>query len=188
MKRVHLLGCFIVLALVQAAVPLAMIARRESVYSQGTSYKFKTAPVDPYDAFRGRYVALRVEAQEVSVPAGVELHPRQTVYVRLETDDAGFGRVAEVWGLPPRHTPYAIAKVAYLTSKGVAVQLPIDRYYMEETAAQRAERMYAESVRTSPQDSYCIVKVKDGMMLVEGVYIGGVRLEDAVRQEEGRKQ
>ena len=59
-KRKLLITSFILLCLVQTAVPLSMIARREFTLRNGRVYKFKTAPVDPYDAFRGRFVALAV--------------------------------------------------------------------------------------------------------------------------------
>ena len=42
-------------------VPLTMIKQQEKVLTQGVEYKFKTAPIDPYDYFRGRYVALGID-------------------------------------------------------------------------------------------------------------------------------
>lgn len=63
MNRNLLLALLVVLAAAQLAVPASMIVQRETVLTQGRVYKFKTAPVDPVDAFRGRYVALRFEEE-----------------------------------------------------------------------------------------------------------------------------
>ncbi|MBK6341440.1 MAG: GDYXXLXY domain-containing protein [Flavobacteriales bacterium] len=58
---------FLGIALAQLAVPAWMIAGRERVLSQGEVFKFKTAPIDPRDPFRGEYVRLDFEA-ESAVP------------------------------------------------------------------------------------------------------------------------
>ena len=49
---------FILLVLVQLFVPANMILEQEDILKNGTPYKFKTAPIDPYDPFRGKYVWL----------------------------------------------------------------------------------------------------------------------------------
>jgi len=40
--------------LVLLAYPAYMVYEQETVLAKGTLYKFRLAPVDPYDAFRGR--------------------------------------------------------------------------------------------------------------------------------------
>ncbi len=60
MKNKILIAAFFCVALLQIYTPVSMIIARESTLKEGVLFRFKTAPVDPYDAFRGRYVALRV--------------------------------------------------------------------------------------------------------------------------------
>ena len=55
---------FLLVALAQIAVPASMIWKRQRTLSEGRVWKFRTAPVDPVDAMRGRYLALRFEAEE----------------------------------------------------------------------------------------------------------------------------
>lgn len=50
-----LIGYFIL----QLAVPGYFVFRHYNTLYTGESYKFEVAPYDPYDPFRGRYVALR---------------------------------------------------------------------------------------------------------------------------------
>jgi uncharacterized membrane-anchored protein len=168
-KLRHLLWLFSVLVILQLMV-----------VKYGRSFTFKTAPVDPYDAFRGRYVALRVEAQKAAIPEGMALFPGQKVYVRLDADDKGFGRITGVYLRRPRVSAYTAARVAFLGKHEVAVHLPIERYYMEENAAKRAEKVYRQA--HAREDAYALVKVKDGTLLVVGLYIGDRKIEDILKE------
>jgi len=67
------LGCYLVAVLAQVAVPATMIWGRERTLAVGSVYKFRTQPVDPYDAFRGRYVSLRIEESHAPLAAGNEI-------------------------------------------------------------------------------------------------------------------
>ncbi len=53
MRRAWLLPAFVLVCLVQLAAPASMIWRHERTLANGLPFKFQTAPVDPYDAFRG---------------------------------------------------------------------------------------------------------------------------------------
>ena len=49
---------FVLIVLAQWYVPALMISEHEDVAANGKVLKFKTAPIDPYDAFRGKYIML----------------------------------------------------------------------------------------------------------------------------------
>ena len=82
MKHWRLL-VFALVGFAQLAVPASLIWKRERTLRQGHVWKFRTAPVDPVDAFRGRYVALEFEAEGRG--EGLEFGG---VFV---ADDLGFG-------------------------------------------------------------------------------------------------
>src|SRR5205823_4166257 len=63
MKMLRIL-IFGVVALAQLAVPATMVWQRDQTLKQGRIWKFRTAPVDPVDVIRGRYIALRFTAEE----------------------------------------------------------------------------------------------------------------------------
>ena len=50
------------MVMVHLYVPAKMIFNKEAVLAQGKDYRFKTAPIDPYDPFRGKYIDLYYEA------------------------------------------------------------------------------------------------------------------------------
>src|ERR1700676_3280082 len=87
---------FGLVGLAQLAVPASLIWKREQTLRRGSVWKFRTAPVDPVDAFRGRYVALEFEAesQEISPPPNVSYH--QTVFVTMRQNSEGFAEIDQV--------------------------------------------------------------------------------------------
>jgi len=181
-RRGLYLTLFACLALAQLAAPLSMIVRRERVLLTGRAYKFKTAPIDPSDAFRGRYVALSFELAEAPAEHPGSFEPGQKVCALLREDEAGFGQVASVSPGKPADGVFLWVK-AYPgnSSQHVRVELPFDRYYLEEELAPTAERAYREHSRRGEQDAYAVVRVKDGMGVIEELYVGGQPIREFIR-------
>ncbi|MFE3848617.1 GDYXXLXY domain-containing protein [Flavobacterium sp. LB3P45] len=46
-------------------VPLQMIFNQENIINTGTKFKFQTVPLDPHDAFRGKYITLFVKEEKL---------------------------------------------------------------------------------------------------------------------------
>ena len=184
-KTYYTLALFFCLALVQIAAPLSTIARRELVLRNGQQFRFRTEPVDPYDAFRGRYVALRFEQAEVALPDGVRFKWDQKVFARIEKDDQGFARIAEVTAERPRDGAYVVAQVRWRRRNDVIrLDLPFDRYYMDETAAPAAEEAYREQSRQAPRDSYVTVRIRDGIAVLEELYLGGKPISEFLEKRD----
>ncbi len=185
MNNKILIRLFLCLALAQLSVPAAMIFKREMILKQGEQFKFKAAPVDPYDAFRGRYVALSLEETSVPAEKGMSLNYGQTVYALISVDEKGFAKFSGVALKPPPDRPYLRATVRYTGGDKVNLKLPIDRYYMEENAAPKAENIYRKHARRENKDAYVIVRVRGGVAVIESLYVGGQRIEDAVKAQKG---
>ncbi len=168
-----LLAGMLVLALAQLGVPLSMIARREATLRDGKVFRFKTAPVDPYDAFRGRYVALGVEERKGPLEGNAEYRRGQRVYALLEEDGEGFARIRQVVTARPDEGDYIAVRGAWGRDKdgNLQVHWPFNRYYMNEELAPRAERVYREHSRRGKHDAYITVRVKGGFAVLEELYI-----------------
>src|SRR5438067_13188253 len=88
---------FAVVALLQVSVPASVIWNRERTLKEGRVWKFRTAPVDPVDAIRGRYIALRFDAETIprnTLPE--EKRSGRPLYVILKEDAAGFAQVDQI--------------------------------------------------------------------------------------------
>lgn len=181
MRKELFIGLFSGLILLQIATPLSMIIKRELVLKNGMPFRFRTVPVDPYDAFRGRYVALRVEASKAIKPEGVNLKYGQKIYALIDVDEQGFAKISRITAQKPQGAAYLTAKVAYFSGAEVNINLPIDRYYMEEKAAPQAEKIYREHNRTDKKDAYVLVRIKDGFAVIESLYVGDQRIEEVLK-------
>jgi hypothetical protein len=130
MKNYTLIA-FIVLALIQLLVPMKMILDKEDVLHTGQVFKFKTAPVDPNDPFRGKYINLRFEASQFPVSHPDAWTINQEVYVHLTTDADGFSQVSDVTNEPSPSLPYLKARIGSIAPDALFLEFPFDRYYME---------------------------------------------------------
>lgn len=181
MKKEMIIALFSGLALMQIASPISMILKREAVLKNGEQFRFKTAPVDPYDAFRGRYVALSIEGSRVPAPKGEKLNFGQDVYALIAVDGQGFAKLSMITKNRPSSLPYIKAKVRFFYKDEAELSLPFDRYYMEEGAAPAAEKIYWGHSSRDKQDAYVLVRVKDGFAVIEALYVGGERIEEAIK-------
>jgi uncharacterized membrane-anchored protein len=173
---------FAVLSVFQLAVPVWMIANREMTLRHGRQFRFRTAPVDPYDAFRGRYVALQFEQNSAPVPADEKLAMNQKVYAQLAEDEQGFARIVNVTVNRPSEEAYVECRVSSITDSLVYLQFPFDRYYMDEKLAPAAEAAYREHSRREVRDVYVTVRVKDGNAALEELYIERMSIREFLRR------
>ncbi|MBQ9985989.1 MAG: GDYXXLXY domain-containing protein [Oscillospiraceae bacterium] len=159
MKKI-LLPVLILALVIQLFVPSYMIWQRYDVLKSGTEVKFDIGLFDPYDAFRGRYVSIRVEdAIATSFVRGR--------YGILEIDENGFAKISRVESEPPKEGLYLIS------SEENYFSFPHNRYYMEETLAPEAEKVIGASA-----EAYITVRIKNGKSVISGMYIGDVPIEE----------
>src|SRR3546814_20471044 len=99
MKPIRVAWLLLAIALVlQWALPASLAARSEYVLRNGARYYLRTAPVDPVDAFRGRYVALQFADIEVALPAHANWPVGTRVAVPLSVGEIGSTSCRErVW-------------------------------------------------------------------------------------------
>lgn len=167
MKKL-LVSALILLIIVQLFVPVSMIANKYDILNNGAEYKFKVEPIDPYDAFRGRYVYIHPPS------ANIEVADDETAeYALLKRDDEGFAYIHSLSDQKPEGADYVKGESRY-----GRFRLPIDRYYMDENLAPSAEKL----VRGDRKDAYVTVRVKNGQLVVSGLYVDGIAIEEYVKQ------
>ncbi len=174
MKAKVIFGLFAVLAAVQVTVPVSQIWKHENILVTGKAYKFRTAPVDPYDAFRGRYVALGFAGTVTSIRAGDNFGYRGCAYVGIEEGADGFVKFKELSATPPAGGDFLRVQYLWGNNTNANFALPFDRFYMEETAAPKAESAYREFGNRRGQtndQTYVIVRVKGGRGVIEDLFI-----------------
>ena len=160
--------------------PINMIHSAQKVLKEGTVYRFKSVPVDPYDAFRGRYITLRVGNNVISVNQAKEkFHRQQNVYVSINVDENNYANFQNIYTERPEAVDYIKTSIAYVAPNSVTIRLPenMQQYFINEKLAPLAERTYRELSRnSSQQDSvnvYLDVRVLDGKVAIEELYLKG---------------
>jgi hypothetical protein len=170
---------FILVALAQICVPASMIWKRQRTLREGRVWKFRTAPVDPVDAMRGRYLALRFEAEEFQSPEALSY--RDTVYAKLKEGADGFAAVDQVSEAPIAGDDVVQAQSFGYYEGKAHLKFPFDRLWVTEANAPAAEQAYAAHSRREKIDAYATVRVIDGDAGIEELYIAGQPLRDYLR-------
>ena len=185
MNKPLYLTLFVAMVVAQLGVPASMIAKREITLQQGVEYKFRCAPIDPYDAFRGKYVRLGITAGSAVPWKGESLQRNQDVYVLLEIDEDGFAIGKEISLTRPESGDYVQAKVRWNSfgQEEIPLEYPFDRYYMEESIAAEAERAYRDANRRGQRATYITVRVRNGFGVLEELYIEGMPVLEYLDQE-----
>lgn len=186
-KKLHIL-LFIAMALIQLYIPAGMIWEREDVLNSGKHFKFRTAPVDPADPFRGRYVALDFRNNVYEDRQNRQWLPNEEIYAEITEDKDGFAQITYISKTkPPEYTNYLKVRVLYVnTNNGITyvhLSYPFDRFYMEETKAPLAEKRYLDSLRDTSDVTYALVKIKEGKAVLEDVMVNNTSLNDLVKKE-----
>ena len=188
MNKKIIIPIFLIMVLAQIYIPAKMIFDKENVIDQGNEFRFKTAPVDPTDPFRGKYIVLSFEANAIQVTNADDWHQGDPIYVSLGKNDKGFAEILSVSKEKPlENENYVNATIDFIMNdslRNLTVRYPFDRFYMEESKAYDAEQAYMESTRDSMQVTYALVSVKNGDAVVTDVIINGVSVKEAAKNRQ----
>jgi|SRR5687768_3766250 len=182
MLKFILPAAFVIMVIAQLYVPASMIMESEKVLKEGEEFKFKTAPVDPNDPFRGKYVSLNFDATNFRFITKDTFNYREKVFVSFTTNDNGFAEISDVSKSIPETESYVIAAVNSFIegdTATISVDYPFYRFYMEESKAYNAELAYNESARDTNQTTYALVSIRNGDAVIKDVIINGIPIRQA---------
>jgi uncharacterized membrane-anchored protein len=159
--------------------PFSMIADQQRILKEGEVFRFRPQPVDPYDAFRGRHIILSFVEQDIDFPNAQDVFQYDDkIYVQLERDSLGFTYFTNPAFKKPESQNYLKVTVWNASEKRVAVFTPenLERYYLNEKLAPKAEEQFLELVRSAEGDEvnvYLDARVLNGEVLIEELYFEG---------------
>ena len=182
---------FIVVALVQIYVPARIILDRTIVLNSGKEFKFKTAPIDPNDPFRGKYINLNFNDNTIGIQSKEHWARGETVFVLLTTDNNGFAKIRSVSKAKPSDTrDFLKAKVDHVIYDGskLFIEYPFERFYMEESKAYDAELTYNRTLPDTSQVAYALVNIKNGESVLKDVMINGISIVEIVKQDQQNRK
>lgn len=199
-----LLALFLFVVAVGVYYPVSKIIRFEFPLSPPAVFRFQATLYDPYDPFRGRYVALSPVRQTV-IARDMKWYKygESTVYAVLEDDENGLAKVVGLVkkpkpGKPAVRLESAVPHGRWLNpgsaideaEKDIAntytAHFPFDRFYMNEKLAPEAEVAVNKAVSEGGDGCVIVVKVyADGNFAITDLEIGGVPIRDFLKKERG---
>jgi len=184
MKQIKLISwvLFGLLCLAQLGVIVFQITSYERILKEGEVFYFKVLPLDPYDAFRGRYVSLRFEnVSKVPLVGDNVDNEVSKGYAILEHKDAR-DIVKEVQLTKPSSGNFLEVAIHYINHEkdnqiSANISLPFDRFYMREEIAPKAEKVLRARSGVSVNAK---LRVLNGKGVIEELMVGETPLSQFV--------
>jgi uncharacterized membrane-anchored protein len=158
------------------------------VLDTGTEYKFKTAPVDPNDPFRGKYITLDFEGNIFEVDNKNDWMSGEEIFVYLAEDSDGYAQINSVTKEPLSvNQDFIKAKVIYVardSSNRLTIGYPFNRFYLEESKAKDTEHVYRQSQIDTTSVTYALVSIKNGKAVLKDVLINEKSIREIVKENQ----
>jgi uncharacterized membrane-anchored protein len=184
MKRVALL-IFALVALAQLSVPAMLAWSRVRTLAHGRVWKFKTAPVDPEDAVRGRYVMLRFDAEDFT--QAEQLKSTDSIYAILKEGADGFAVVDHLSSSPAPESSAMKVEPGGWWQERQHIVFPFRYFWLAEKRAPEAEKAYRENSKRGEQKAFVTVRIRNGDAALEQLYIDNQPLADYLRAQANKK-
>ena len=172
---------FGVMVLVQWAAPLHQVIQHEQVLAQGELVRFKCQAPDPYDPLRGRYLRVAVDNPKASETDLSGLRPRQQVHAEVKVGADGMATFGRLTSTPPVSGLYLTCKLPGYLYAPVPLELPFDRYYLNENAAPAADAWLAKAQSDRTKLTWVEVRLFKGKAVIVDIKHDGKSVQDAVR-------
>jgi len=181
-KKYIFLLAFVILALIQLAIPAYMTLSREIKLDQGTLYKIRTGPVDPYDIFRGRYVALttRLDWSDEANNKRDMIKKSSVFYAVIDKDEHGFAFIKDISLNKPGNQYYDYLKMN--ADKNGRIKDVFDRFYLNQKIAPKVEAAYRRNAWRSDSETYINVMIKNGNGVIKDLYIDGKPFMEVIEE------
>ena len=180
---------FIIVSLIQLAIPAQMIYNREMVLKSGKVLKLITTSVDPSDPLRGEYISLYYKENMVHVQNIKNWKKNEPIYVTFIKGKDDFAKVANIQKEKPTETNnYVVAKVGHILKgkgkyKNIIINYPFNAFYMEEFKAGAAENAQNEAFRDTTIKQYALIAIQNGEAVVKDVIINGIPVRDLAKMK-----
>mgnify|MGYP000200154761 CR=1 FL=1 len=167
-------GLFIAFALLLIGIPIFLMIKSEDVLENGIRHKLRLRAYDPFDPFRGKYLRLNYD-NTASCDPGLETG--DACYITLKKGEDGFSTFEHMHQEKPETEDYFESRVLYaFDSTGTFKLDNMEKYFINESKAGHAERVVQDFQRKKPDDIYVAIRVMEGEVRLEDVYIQEVPL------------
>ena len=185
MRRIAI-SVFLLVALAQLSVPALTAWGRLQTLAHGRVWKFKTAPVDPEDAVRGRYVTLHFDAEDFT--QAERLKSPDYLYAILKEGADGFAQVDHLSTSPQPDDSSLKVEPGGWWQERQHIVFPFRYFWLTEKSAPAAEKAYVENSRRGQQNAFVTVRIHNGDAALEQLYIDNRPLAEYLRAQSAAKK
>ncbi len=188
----------IIVFIIQISIPLSIIFEKEDIIKNGIELKFHITPIDPYDAFRGKYLIINVDNS--IYPDKIKYNSsyyfkNQIVYVTIIKDKNGFNKFNEILLNKPADKLYLKTRIKYIYYKYttatiknreiryITIDIPFNRFYINEKYAKAGEELYNKYSRGKKEYAHITVKLKDGKAVLEKLFFKNIEANIFIKAE-----
>ena len=166
---------YIISVCVLFALPIYTIIVNSDTLKDGATYYFKIEAYDPYDTFRGNYLNIAFEEDTVLAYSDyLDIDYDVKCYVTIGVKDNGYAYFKKISKEAPTDTSayYETTASYYSWRDGYMLSTPT-RYYMNENKSLSAEEYLNDNI----ENAYVKVRVKNGKMVIVGVYVNNILID-----------
>lgn len=157
------------------SIPIYSIIVHNDVLKNGEEFLFKVETYDPYDMFRGNYLNIRFQEDSVRKEYEDSIYNDSgfEAYFTIKEDGDGFAYFDNMSTTKPKDTTDYFK--GFYHEYANQIKTPT-RYYMNENKSFNAEDIYFENI----DNTYVKVRVKNGKMVIVGIYVNGELIDSIV--------
>ena len=185
-------GLFFAFAAIILLVPVYVVIQSQNVLNNGKLYKFKPMAYDPFDPFRGKF--LRVNYETNNIPTKFDFEEGEKAYVSIGVDKDGFAFFEEAFKSPPKKRDYLETTIDWAgvdrnlqrqidaaielddfdissldTRSTVRIEIPdnMNKFFINEDYALDAEKV----LQRERQNIYIGVRILDGEVRLDNIFV-----------------
>lgn len=174
----------VIVATLQTAALAWMIRGHWVELNSGAEVVLESTMVDPRDFFRGHYVTLRLNIQQVhrdKFAPKDQLEPGKPILATLQRGEGAYWEIAALSTTAPRSGPFLKSSTPYSDymiseknkNKMVRISLPFTRYYAPKKRAQELEKL-----RDANKMGIVVSVLPDGRGKIKGISMDGELVYD----------
>jgi len=142
MKKQYI-GLIAVLALV-LVVTVSFIIYNQWPFMTGKKIVLATHPVDPFDPFRGQYMAINYEISRINDIEGFK--EGDSVYISLKADEQGIWREESISKSKPDKGDFIKGEVISVYGDSIRIEYGIEQFFFERYAELPTRNITVEAV------------------------------------------
>lgn len=182
MKKSYIYILFGIMVLAQIIASAQIVYKYEHAIASENVYKFKTAPMDPNDPFRGKYISLNYQINFFKTKDD-NWDNYKKGYAYFSRDKDGFAVLETLTKQPlsDSNFDYVEVELRNYHHDRIYFALPFNRYYMEESKAYDAEVLARKLSRDRKENNiYALVHIEKGTYVLTDIIVNGTSINEAV--------